>query len=181
MALVAWLWTGGTFGHEVRLVVRREVIVGVDIQPYRLDAANAANAETINAAEIDPVQAIRALTNGRGTDVCVDVVGMATKRNLLDKLSNLVHTSWQHQAHKKPSAPFGDHISSSTTSERTFAKSRILRHKNVRTNVPLYSRRLRTDQPNSGGSARLWSEGDQVIDGFPGHRLHPFYPIRPAI
>ena len=25
MALVAWLWTGGTFGHEVRLVVRREV------------------------------------------------------------------------------------------------------------------------------------------------------------
>ena len=67
-------------------------VVGIDIQQYRLDMAKrAANAETINAAETDPVQAIRDLTEGRGADVCVDAVGMEANRNLLDKLSNIVH------------------------------------------------------------------------------------------
>ncbi|MDQ3623264.1 MAG: glutathione-dependent formaldehyde dehydrogenase [Verrucomicrobiota bacterium] len=67
-------------------------VIGVDIQPYRLDTARrTANAETINGAETDPVQAIRDLTDGRGADVCVDAVGMEADRTLLDKLSNVVH------------------------------------------------------------------------------------------
>jgi threonine dehydrogenase-like Zn-dependent dehydrogenase len=67
-------------------------VIGVDIQPYRLAAAReAATAETINAAEVDPVQAIRDMTEGRGADVCVDAVGMEADRSLLDKLSNVVH------------------------------------------------------------------------------------------
>ena len=67
-------------------------VIGIDIEPYRLATANrTANAEILNAAEDDPVQAIRDLTEGRGADVCVDAVGMEANRNLLDKLSNIIH------------------------------------------------------------------------------------------
>ena len=67
-------------------------VIGVDIEPYRLATAKrTANAEILNAAEDDPVQAIRDLTEGRGADVCVDAVGMEANRNLLDKLSNIIH------------------------------------------------------------------------------------------
>ena len=67
-------------------------VIGVDIEPYRLATANrTANVEILNAAENDPVQAIRDLTEGRGADVCVDAVGMEANRNLLDKLSNILH------------------------------------------------------------------------------------------
>ena len=67
-------------------------VIGIDIEPYRLaTATRTANAEIVNAAETDPVQAIRDLTEGRGADVCVDAVGMEANRSLLDKLSNIVH------------------------------------------------------------------------------------------
>ena len=67
-------------------------VIGIDIEPYRLATAKrTANAEILNAAEEDPVQAIRDLTEGRGADVCVDAVGMEANRNLLDKLSNILH------------------------------------------------------------------------------------------
>ena len=67
-------------------------VIGIDIEPYRLATAKrTANAEILNAAENDPVQAIRDLTEGRGADVCVDAVGMEANRNLLDKLSNIIH------------------------------------------------------------------------------------------
>jgi S-(hydroxymethyl)glutathione dehydrogenase/alcohol dehydrogenase len=67
-------------------------VIGIDIEPYRLATANrTAKAEILNAAETDPVQAIRDLTKGRGAEVCVDAVGMEANRNLLDKLSNIVH------------------------------------------------------------------------------------------
>ena len=67
-------------------------VIGIDIEPYRLATAKrTANAEILNAAENDPVEAIRDLTEGRGADVCVDAVGMEANRNLLDKLSNIIH------------------------------------------------------------------------------------------
>jgi S-(hydroxymethyl)glutathione dehydrogenase / alcohol dehydrogenase len=67
-------------------------VIGIDIEPYRLATAiRTANAEIFNAAESDPVRAIRDVTEGRGADVCVDAVGMEANRNLLDKLSNIVH------------------------------------------------------------------------------------------
>lgn len=67
-------------------------VIGVDIQPYRLEAAKrTANSEVVNAAETDPVEFIRNLTDGRGADVCVDAVGMEADRSLLDKVSNVVH------------------------------------------------------------------------------------------
>jgi len=67
-------------------------VIGVDILPYRLEAARrASRAETIDASQTDPVQAIRDLTEGRGADVCVDAVGMEADRNFLDKVSNVFH------------------------------------------------------------------------------------------
>jgi threonine dehydrogenase-like Zn-dependent dehydrogenase len=67
-------------------------VIGVDLQPYRLDMARkAANSETINLETTDPVQAIREMTNGRGADVCVDAVGMEADRSVMDRLANIVH------------------------------------------------------------------------------------------
>jgi len=40
---------------------------------------------------MDPVQAIRDMTDGRGADVCVDAVGMEADRSVMDRLANIVH------------------------------------------------------------------------------------------
>ena len=63
-----------------------ERVIGVDIQPYRLEKARqTANVETINAAEENVAEVVRSMTAGRGADVCVDAVGMEADRNVLDK------------------------------------------------------------------------------------------------
>ncbi len=67
-------------------------VIGIDILEYRLAMARkVADAQTINGKNNDPVEAIRALTNGRGADVCVDAVGLEADRSVLDKLSNVAH------------------------------------------------------------------------------------------
>jgi S-(hydroxymethyl)glutathione dehydrogenase / alcohol dehydrogenase len=67
-------------------------VILVDIEPYRLEiGARAASAETIDAGETDPVEAIRALTEGRGADVCVDAVGMEADRGFFDKVMAVAH------------------------------------------------------------------------------------------
>jgi threonine dehydrogenase-like Zn-dependent dehydrogenase len=67
-------------------------VIGVDLQDYRLEIArNTAKAETINLKDEDPVEAIRALTDGRGADVCIDAVGMEADRTIMDRVSNVVH------------------------------------------------------------------------------------------
>jgi S-(hydroxymethyl)glutathione dehydrogenase / alcohol dehydrogenase len=54
-------------------------------------AKRSANSEVINVKEGDPVEAIRAMTDGRGADVCIDAVGMEAERSLLDKAKNVLH------------------------------------------------------------------------------------------
>ena len=67
-------------------------VIGLDIEPYRLEMAKrSANAEVINAKEGDAVEVIRAMTDGRGADVCIDAVGMEAERSLLDKAKNILH------------------------------------------------------------------------------------------
>jgi S-(hydroxymethyl)glutathione dehydrogenase / alcohol dehydrogenase len=66
-------------------------VIGIDIQPYRLEKARiTANAEVINASEVDAVQVIREMTGGYGADVCVDAVGMEADRTVLEKAMNVV-------------------------------------------------------------------------------------------
>jgi S-(hydroxymethyl)mycothiol dehydrogenase len=53
-------------------------IIGVDIDPRKLEVAKQFGAtHTVNSAESDAVEAIRALTAGHGADVCVEAVGNA--------------------------------------------------------------------------------------------------------
>ncbi len=66
----------------------------VDTLQYRLDKAKAAaNVETIlwtgDGKEV--VEAIRAATNNRGADLCVDAVGFEPDRNFLDKAKAVIN------------------------------------------------------------------------------------------
>jgi alcohol dehydrogenase len=66
-------------------------VIGIDIEPYRLEMAKkAAKVETINARENDAVEIIRSMTNGYGADVCVDAVGMEAHRTFIDKAMNVI-------------------------------------------------------------------------------------------
>ncbi len=67
-------------------------VIGVDILPYRLAMAQqAARAETIDASKVDPIEAIREMTEGRGADICIDAVGMEAHRTFLDKVNAVAH------------------------------------------------------------------------------------------
>jgi threonine dehydrogenase-like Zn-dependent dehydrogenase len=67
-------------------------VIGLDIEGYRLERARGAGkAEIIDMNDGDYVEQLRAMTGGRGPDVCVDAVGMEAHHNLLEKASNLVH------------------------------------------------------------------------------------------
>ncbi len=51
-------------------------IIGVDIDPRKLVWAKEFGAtHTVSSLELDPVEAIRALTDGNGADVCIEAVG----------------------------------------------------------------------------------------------------------
>jgi S-(hydroxymethyl)mycothiol dehydrogenase len=51
-------------------------IIAVDIDPRKLAVAKEFGAtHTVNSSETDPVEAIRALTDGNGADVCIEAVG----------------------------------------------------------------------------------------------------------
>lgn len=82
----------GLMAQKVAWLKGAKRVIGVDIQPYRLEAARrTANAETLNAEDTDVVQAIRDMTEGRGADVCVDAVGLEADRGVIDKLNNIIH------------------------------------------------------------------------------------------
>ncbi|MFD2146057.1 zinc-binding dehydrogenase [Mucilaginibacter antarcticus] len=67
-------------------------VIAIDPLNYRLDKARMVNkADTLNPNEVDVVEAIRAMTNGRGADVCVDAVGFEPERSFFDKLKATIN------------------------------------------------------------------------------------------
>ena len=53
-------------------------VIAVDLDPRKLALAGEFGAtDTVLASEVDPVEAIRALTDGNGADVCIEAVGNA--------------------------------------------------------------------------------------------------------
>ncbi len=67
-------------------------VVGLDIEGYRLErACFAGKADIIDMTAGDYVEQLRAMTGGRGPDVCVDAVGMEAHHGILAKASNVVH------------------------------------------------------------------------------------------
>jgi threonine dehydrogenase-like Zn-dependent dehydrogenase len=67
----------------------------VDTLQYRLDmAAKAANAEGIlweGTKDKDVIEQIRAVTNNRGADLCVDAVGFEPDRSLIDRAKAVIN------------------------------------------------------------------------------------------
>ena len=54
-------------------------VIGVDRDPRKLELASRFGAtHTVDAAQDDPVEAIRAVTDGHGADVCIEAVGNPT-------------------------------------------------------------------------------------------------------
>jgi alcohol dehydrogenase len=67
-------------------------VIAIDPVKYRLEKALAVNkVETINPNEVDAIEAIRELTDGRGADVCVDAVGTEPDRNLFEKMKAAIN------------------------------------------------------------------------------------------
>ncbi|QJD80825.1 zinc-dependent alcohol dehydrogenase [Spirosoma rhododendri] len=61
-------------------------VIAIDPVEYRLERARRVNkVETLNPHEVDVVEAIRSMTEGRGADLCVDAVGMEAERTILGK------------------------------------------------------------------------------------------------
>jgi threonine dehydrogenase-like Zn-dependent dehydrogenase len=68
----------------VRSALHRGIrqVIGVDLVPDRLEKARAAGAQVVNLQEVDDVSdAIRDLTDGRGTDGVLEAVGMEAHGN----------------------------------------------------------------------------------------------------
>ncbi len=70
-------------------------VVIIDTLQYRLDKAKqTANCETIvwdNGGAKEVVEQIRAMTNGRGADVCVEAVGFEPDRSLIDRAKAVIN------------------------------------------------------------------------------------------
>ncbi|AUD05492.1 zinc-dependent alcohol dehydrogenase [Spirosoma pollinicola] len=67
-------------------------VIAIDPVNYRLAKAKRVNnVETLNPNEVDVVEAIRQMTNGRGADLCVDAVGMEADRSFLEKAKAVIN------------------------------------------------------------------------------------------
>ena len=67
-------------------------VIAIDPVQYRLDTAKRVNkVDTINPHEEDAIELIRAMTGGRGADLCVDAVGCEPERNILDRVKAVVN------------------------------------------------------------------------------------------
>ncbi|GAB2524165.1 zinc-dependent alcohol dehydrogenase [Spirosoma aerophilum] len=67
-------------------------VIAIDPLNYRLEKARRVNnVETINPDEVDVIETIRQMTNGRGADLCVDAVGMEADRTILEKAKAVIN------------------------------------------------------------------------------------------
>ena len=75
---VAVIGTGGVGLNVIQgaVLADAEKIIAVDITKKKLDFAKVFGAtDAVNAAEIDPIDAVRELTDGRGVDYAFEVIG----------------------------------------------------------------------------------------------------------
>ena len=67
----------GLFAIKSAYLLGAERVIAIDRVPERLKLAQeACNAEVINYEEVDPGEALKEMTGGRGPDACIDAVGM---------------------------------------------------------------------------------------------------------
>ncbi|MBW4459790.1 MAG: glutathione-dependent formaldehyde dehydrogenase [Nodosilinea sp. WJT8-NPBG4] len=66
----------GQFAIRSAFMLGAERVIAIDRVPERLALAQAGGAEILNYEEIDPGEALKEMTGGRGPDSCIDSVGM---------------------------------------------------------------------------------------------------------
>ena len=66
----------GQFATRSALMLGAERVIAIDRIPERLEMAKESGAEVINFEEIDPGEALKEMTGGRGPDACMDAVGL---------------------------------------------------------------------------------------------------------
>ncbi len=77
----------GQFAIKSAFLLGAERVIGIDHHPHRLAFARDRNgAEIINYEETDVIQALAALTGGRGPDACIDCVGLESHGHSVDAL-----------------------------------------------------------------------------------------------
>jgi S-(hydroxymethyl)glutathione dehydrogenase/alcohol dehydrogenase len=82
----------GLMAQKVAWLKGAKQVIALDIQDYRLEMSKKINkTEIINAKDENAIEKIRALTDGRGADLCVDAVGMEADRSLWNKIGNIIH------------------------------------------------------------------------------------------
>lgn len=67
-------------------------VIAIDPLEYRLKKARDVNhVTTLNPHDVEVVEAIRGMTEGRGADVCVDAVGFEPERTMMDKFKATIN------------------------------------------------------------------------------------------
>tara|TARA_R110002124_G_scaffold57700_4_gene161304 strand:- start:26304 stop:27461 length:1158 start_codon:yes stop_codon:yes gene_type:complete len=67
-------------------------VIAIDPLEYRLKKARDVNhVTTLNPHDVEVVEAIRGMTEGRGAEVCVDAVGFEPERTMMDKLKATIN------------------------------------------------------------------------------------------
>ena len=80
----------GISAVQLALILGAGQVFAVDINPKKLRIAAQLGAEPINATQHDPVDQIRAMTDGRGVDVALELVGLPlTMRQAVQSLAPL--------------------------------------------------------------------------------------------
>jgi threonine dehydrogenase-like Zn-dependent dehydrogenase len=75
----------GQFAIKSAYLLGAERVIAIDRFPERLAmAASHGKAEILNYAEVDVMEALRALTGGQGPDACIDAVGLEAHGTTLD-------------------------------------------------------------------------------------------------
>ncbi len=81
----------GQFAIKSAYMLGAERVIAIDRIPERLQMAKEqCKAEVINYEEIDPGEALKEMTGGRGPDACIDAVGMEAHGTNIDYLYDRV-------------------------------------------------------------------------------------------
>ncbi|HEY7498850.1 MAG TPA: zinc-dependent alcohol dehydrogenase [Vicinamibacterales bacterium] len=84
----------GQFAIKSAYLLGAERVIAIDRFPDRLElAASEGKAETLNYAETDVLDELRAETGGQGPDACIDAVGLESHGRTLDAWYDLAKTS----------------------------------------------------------------------------------------
>lgn len=76
----------GQFAIRSALLLGAAKVFAIDLEPERLQMAEAAGAITIHSEEDDVLDRLRAMTGGRGPDAAVDAVGMEAHGSVYDSV-----------------------------------------------------------------------------------------------